>query len=249
VPQRRSRPNPAAQLVFVVVALAILLFVFVLPRLQHTQPQAQLQQPGALPEMSEKPRPILESFNGCPPEGDDPDESEQNRLKNRSDEGNWIPVTFDAVASLGWPKGAERRFRRHWSPADMGAIAHWEGIPISIEGYLAGTRLSGPESCNCHGRESDMRDYHMWLVKSAGDERGTSMVCEPTPRARARHPGWTVSALQQLAREQIRVRLSGWLFFDPEHPDQIGKTRGTLWEIHPVMKIEIQRGGEWIAME
>jgi hypothetical protein len=33
--------------------------------------------------------------------------------------------------------------------------------------------------------------------------------------------------------------------FDPEHPEQLGKTRGTLWEIHPVMRIEIRRGGAW----
>jgi len=32
---------------------------------------------------------------------------------------------------------------------------------------------------------------------------------------------------------------------DPEHPDQVGKTRKTLWEIHPVLKIEVFSGGQW----
>jgi hypothetical protein len=31
---------------------------------------------------------------------------------------------------------------------------------------------------------------------------------------------------------------------DQEHPDQLGKTRGTLWEIHPIMRIEVSRGSE-----
>jgi hypothetical protein len=30
------------------------------------------------------------------------------------------------------------------------------------------------------------------------------------------------------------VRIRGWLMLDQEHPEQIGKTRGTLWEIHPI---------------
>jgi hypothetical protein len=41
------------------------------------------------------------------------------------------------------------------------------------------------------------------------------------------------------------VRISGWILLDPEHPDQVGKTRATIWEIHPVMKIEVSTGGMW----
>jgi len=33
--------------------------------------------------------------------------------------------------------------------------------------------------------------------------------------------------------------------FDPEHPDQIKKTRATLWEVHPVLKIEVFQNGQW----
>jgi hypothetical protein len=36
---------------------------------------------------------------------------------------------------------------------------------------------------------------------------------------------------------------------DPEHPEQLGKTRGTLWEIHPIMKMEVERGGRWVDLE
>jgi hypothetical protein len=44
------------------------------------------------------------------------------------------------------------------------------------------------------------------------------------------------------------VRISGWLMMDPEHPDQIGNTRGTIWEIHPIMQIEVQESGGFKPM-
>lgn len=200
-----------------------------------------------LPDMPLKPKPLLTTFHDCPADGDNPGEIEQNRLKNRIDDAHWIPVTFDAVAKLAWPRGTERRDRDHWTSADATAIARWEGIPISIEGFLTGAKLSGPESCNCHGADPEMRDF--WLTRGPGEDRSGSIVVEPTPRARAKHSAWTVGMLNRIARDQQHVRISGWLFFDPEHPDQIGKTRGTIWEIHPVMQIEVNRDGQWTPLD
>ena len=49
--------------------------------------------------------------------------------------------------------------------------------------------------------------------------------------------------------EKLPVRISGWTMLDPEHPDQVGKTRGTIWEIHPVMRLDVmQAGGGWRAL-
>ena len=36
---------------------------------------------------------------------------------------------------------------------------------------------------------------------------------------------------------------------DPEHPDQVDNTRGTIWEIHPIMQIEVQQQGRWVALD
>jgi hypothetical protein len=47
-------------------------------------------------------------------------------------------------------------------------------------------------------------------------------------------------------RDSTRVRLSGWLLLDTEHPEEVGRTRGTIWEIHPVMRIEARRGNRWV---
>lgn len=126
-----------------------------------------------------------------------------------------------------------------------------ENTGVLVEGWLLGRRHEGPESPNCHSQVR--RDFHMWLGDApeapqtqaeAMAMRDLAVVVEPTPNMQDEHPTWTELALGQLVRKRIRVR--GWLMYDPEHPDQLGHTRGTLWEVHPVMGIEVlQPNGTW----
>jgi hypothetical protein len=203
--------------------------------------------PGPLPDMPNKPVPVSSTFQQCPPQGDGGDKL-MNQLKNRVDAGNYVAVSFDSVFGLTWPKTVVRIERSKWSTADKAAIAKYEGIPISVEGYLFNARESGPESTNCHGVTPDMLDWHIWLTKNPGEDRTVSIVVETTPRIRANHK-WTIKSLSDLAKSKTEVRISGWLFFDPEHPDQIGQTRGTLWEIHPIMQIEVKQNGNWVPLD
>jgi hypothetical protein len=204
---------------------------------------------GGLPDMPDKPEPKVGTYHGCPPEGDGGDPA-LNRLKNRVDEGDYVPVDFSAILNLTWPATAERRDRDRWSEEDTAAIAQYESIPVAVEGYLYGGKESGPESTNCHGSENDYVDWHVWFTETPGEDRTRSLVVEPTPRVRVpRHPNWSLKQIKAIAGDQLRVRLSGWTFFDPEHPDQIGKTRGTIWEIHPVMNIEVKQDGQWIPLD
>lgn len=202
---------------------------------------------GSLPDMPTKPTPLDVPFNGCPPEGSGGD-SEQNLLKNRSDEGNYVAVNFDSIATLTWPVAIQQKERKNWAPEDKAAIAKYEGIPVIVEGYLAGAKESGAESANCGKTESNMVDWHVWFVKAAGDGRDVSIVIEPTPRSRDGHQ-WTLTKLKPVIDNQESVRISGWVFFDPEHPDQLGLTRGTLWEIHPVMQIEVLQDNVWVPLD
>jgi hypothetical protein len=200
------------------------------------------------PESISRPRPVDEPFKGCPPEGDGGD-PELNRLKNRLDEGSYVLVPFDTVMRLTWPRQIERKHRDLWASSDSNEIARYEGTPLAIDGYLADAREEGPESPNCHGASQEFRDFHIWLMKSPEDDRSSSIVVEMTPPIRATHPKWRVEEMKRLARDRDRVRISGWLMLDPEHPDQIGKTRGTIWEIHPIMKVEVERNGSWTPLD
>ena len=120
---------------------------------------------------------------------------------------------------------------------------------VVLEGYLLNFKQEGPESPNCY--DPDLHDFHMWIGKTTARTpkarnalRRKAVVVEPTPRTQAMNPSWTKTNLNKIRGQ--RVRITGWLMYDFEHPPQVGKTRGTLWEVHPVMKIEVLRDGQWV---
>jgi hypothetical protein len=199
------------------------------------------------PRIAARAAPVSPGFEGCPGEGDGGDRA-LNRLKNRVDSAKWVPIALARVLGYDWPSTIVRRMRRDWSRRDSIAVARNEGLPAAVEGYFVGAKVEGPEATNCHGAASKLRDWHLWLSAEPGKDRRHSLVVETTPAVRARHPEWSIADIHRLVRDSARVRVSGWLMLDPEHPDQLGKTRGTLWEIHPAMRIEIWQDGAWTAL-
>lgn len=200
------------------------------------------------PALAAKPTPVSPGFEGCPPEGDGGDR-ELNRLKNRVDSAAWKSTPFETMLGLSWPPSVSRRARAEWSARDSIAIARHEGLPVTVEGYFVGAKQEGPESPNCHGADRTFRDWHIWLAETPGKDRRRSIVVETTPAVRATHPDWSIATIHKLVRDSTPVRVSGWLLFDQEHPEQLGRTRGTLWEIHPVMRIEIKQSGRWKVLD
>ncbi len=206
-----------------------------------------------LPNVDPKPAPEVHTFSGCGPAGIGGDPG-LNRLKNRVDEGTYLPVTHAALTQLKWPIPVERRARATWLAADSESVAKVEGTPVVVEGYFAvdprtihevdGVHVEGPESTNC-GTHTTQRDWHIWFNAQPRKDRTRSIVAEATPRVRANHPKWDHTSIEAAAREGRRVRVSGWLLLDQEHPEQLHasggalQTRRSLWEIHPVMRIEI----------
>jgi hypothetical protein len=191
--------------------------------------------------------PQEETFQGCPPEGDGGD-SQLNLLKNRIDEGNYQPLTVDAMLGWTWPPAIERRDMDTWSAEARAEVNQRNGLPVAMQGYWLEVKSQGAESTNCHATEADFVDYHLWLASAPDKARAEAVVVEVTPRLRAKHSQWGLSHLRDLVNAATPVRISGWVMLDPEHPDQVGKTRGTIWEIHPVMKIEYQQNGQWVEL-
>ncbi len=175
------------------------------------------------------------AFHGCPTEGRGGD-PELNRLKNRTETGTPVQSSVEQILSLPWPRTIERRHLAQWPPQDRARVEAINGEYVQIEGYLIAVSSQGPEATNCQSA-TDV-DFHIWLAASPSDGRERSVIIEATPRVRAGNPDQSLETIRGLVSRQVRVRVTGWMMLDPEHPDQVGKTRGTIWEIHPVMKIE-----------
>jgi len=194
-------------------------------------------------------------FHGCPPVGDvdQPAGAHSdpflNALKNR----DLPPDTFvsrtvtqlinDAPAAAS----AGRKHRSDWTAAQRASVAAKEKTGIQIIGILLQEKREGKETCNCH--DPQRVDYHLWLAESEDVSRAESVVVEISPRLLETHPNWP-DLVQQAIDGGVVVRVSGWRTWDQDHPEQLGKTRGTLWEIHPIHKIEVQDdNGDWIDIE
>src|SRR5262249_51489594 len=115
----------------------------------------------------------------------------------------------------------------------------------NADSLLHGARPEGAEATNCELADPNDVDWHLWVLPSADSLRRASVVAEITPRLRTKHAGWTLAKLDRIAHDRMPVRVSGWTLFDPDHPEQLALTRGTLWEIHPITRIEVQVNGSW----
>ena len=189
-------------------------------------------------------------FHGCAIEGDATQTTRSdpalNLLKNRTNSPSDFETThFDDLAAMEVPDGVSKKRRDHWPSETLQAVEAQERRAVRVTGFFLKVKLEGPESPNCHGDNQGDRDFHIWLANSADDERSDAVVVELTPRIRAQHPSWSRTNLNRLIANKTRVRVSGWVLLDPEHPDQVGKTRVTIWEIHPIMVIEVFSGGQW----
>ncbi len=204
----------------------------------------------------EKPEPVEQAGGACAAEGlgknGKPALDPQTDLrKNRVDTSSaYHPVSFAQILALPWT-GLPRK-RTGWTGTDSLQVEKYEGPAVALEGYLVDVVEEGMESTNCEIDTHAWHDWHMWMVptptEAANRDRLRAVVVEVTPRVRARSTNWVLSSVKALARNGDQVRIAGWLMWDPDHPDQVGKTRGTTWEIHPVTRIEVLRNGSWIDL-
>jgi hypothetical protein len=122
-----------------------------------------------------------------------------------------------------------------------------------VVGFLVAVKpqAGSEEATNCKFSKAAETDWHMALVAKAGDGEHDAVVIETTPRIRKNHPKWTKARLAPWTDTDQPVRISGFLFFDTEHRNHLGKYRSTLWEVHPITKMEMEvfKGGKWVSLD
>jgi len=200
----------------------------------------------------------------CGPTGDATDTSEAdpylNALKNRDVAPEaYVHTTVAAMVADKPDALKEKAIRRDkWQDENHAkALVPKESKGIEVIGYLAGVTVEKEESCNC--ADLKHKDHHMWLVANPKEKQAKSMVVEISPRLLNDHPDWPKLA-SKAHRDGTLVRIRGWRTFDQEHPEQLhdrtshtGKilhaTRATLWEIHPILEIDVKQGGKWVPID
>jgi hypothetical protein len=158
---------------------------------------------------------------------------------------NATPMTIAQVNSLPIPRGIPAN-RRHWSPQIRAYIAGYESRGVAVEGYLLGLNSESMEAGNCF--RPDLHDFHLWIGASLTDPYNRALIAEISPRWQAANSAWSKHTLRTLAREHARIRVTGWLMIDQPHTGDIGTARATVWEVHPVTRIDVLNGSDWVEL-
>ncbi|HKD13456.1 MAG TPA: hypothetical protein VKE71_02830 [Candidatus Angelobacter sp.] len=131
-----------------------------------------------------------------------------------------------------------------------------EGDQVSFVGYIVEAKPGSSETVNCHcGPDALSIDVHMALadhpvkLPTVTKDKDTALctntfVAETIPHLRP--ASLELTAIQPLVKGAKIVKITGQLFFDGSHRPCTGPTAGsgdparlTVWEIHPVYKIEV----------
>lgn len=168
---------------------------------------------------------------GCAAEG------KRNALKDRTT----LPAAYEPM-SVGQMLGFQPKVatepgasnRHQWSAESAAEIDAWEKRAVCVQGYVVAM----------HANPFD-GDLIMNLAEKPTHGKDRSMVVEASPQFQKLQPDWTGSAFKQLANQRALVRVSGWLFYDDFHDGAIGSWRGTLWEVHPITRIDVWNGKTW----
>jgi hypothetical protein len=189
----------------------------------------------------------------CPPEGSGGDLS-TNRLKNR-----WVEpkdyqektvgdILVTLPVTLYTPKSRTAFREKHFEVIEAN---EYKGI--ALVGHVVDASRAKPHVANCESKKR--RDIELRLVEerptSPADGkrlRGQSMVAAVTPWGQDNHPAWNLKALEKLAKTGAKLRVSGWMFYNAEPQEELMQLRGTMWEIHPVTKIEVWKDGDWVSL-
>ena len=223
------------------------------------------------------------AFHGCPDSGRKGTthagghafDANLNRRKNRIDVPKAGYLAAEPAALLELPSpDLSALLRTAWPQHDSArTVLAYEGLPLVVEGYLAvdtryptphyGAQAEGPESTNC-AAPLGTGDVHVWVTPDSPQDKAHAFVVELTPRPRELFHQDSARVEQDklvaIARQGRKVRVSGWLLYDQEHPEQLHdrtlsngvvdrQVRATLWELHPVMTFEVKDGSVWVDLK
>jgi hypothetical protein len=183
------------------------------------------------------------AFHGCPVNGKAGDLT-LNSLKNRTKQVETPEdITIEDILALPSSTVVTPLHRSQWTPKNKQLAAAQEKRGVLLDGFLIAVHQQGPEKCKCSDPEQS--DFHIWIASLAKSRKPSAVVVEATPRWQEVNDAWELVNFQDLAKKKAHVRITGWLMYDQDHGSEVGHSRATLWEIHPVTKVEVEENGTW----
>jgi len=190
------------------------------------------------------------SLADCPMEGCGGDriDAGTNVQKNRTE----VPATTELLSVAQFKQRFREKTdiptsRESLSNSDKSALVEEESNGVTVEGVILDYAKEGVESCNCY--VPDAKDFHVWLGADLSTDKWNSIVVELTPRIFDTSDRSISTTLGRLKKDHTRVRVVGWPTFDPLHPTEVGDTRYSRWEVHPILDIQTQSdGGDWVSI-
>jgi hypothetical protein len=214
----------------------------------------------------------------CGTEGAGGKEATQNSVKNNfcaSGTGAEIGIADLATLQKEVEKNPSINFGSKGPTTDRSPLQQLgEGQLVSVKAFVFFAKQEGKESVNCGTAVPDQpgfHDIHILLVDEKNlPQNGEStqanvtkqcsgVVAEMTPHHRP--AAWTAANVQKVATAGAMVRVTGQQFFDSSHvPCNNGVAVGSnpkrvsLWEVHPIYKIEVctsncTGAGTWLPLD
>jgi hypothetical protein len=136
-------------------------------------------------------------------------------------------------------------------PADRSGLqALGEGTRVSFTGYINDVKyanVSSGEGVNCKETGAANNDIHIELAKKKNETIKCKRIsAEISPHFRPDE--WNVEKLKEVEKAELKIRITGQLFFDASHTscaDNPDGTRASSWEIHPVYRVEVFINSQW----
>lgn len=170
----------------------------------------------------------------CPTYGDatDPDDKVLNTKKNRSVNVSKKPTKV-LLENILKPGNDTTRFN--------------DSMYVEVTGYVIEVVKSGKESCNCDSSSYMNTDIHVYVGQKDAKSKAECFVVEISPKAKKKLINQFKEFSDWRNLETKQVKFTGWMMFDVEHKGNAANTckkctnvwRKTIWEIHPVTKVEI----------
>lgn len=201
---------------------------------------------------------VSSSGDRCSEEGTEGSDWRTNVRKNRPDSPRQsYAITWDALAdtvTLPFARGGLPTKRTGWSDEETAEVARFEGIPVTVTGffYKIKPQASNGESTNCGFTGEANTDWHVAFTGGHEGIEEESVVIEPTPRFKKKNAKWKRATFREYEADRRSegdsIRITGYLFYDPSHANHLDRYRLSMWEIHPITRIEVLHNGTWRAL-